>query len=244
MSNSPLRARGAVHRGMLLFAAPIFCAATGLYLGATLALLPPGPAWIVSGGAFLGIAATTYRAMPLDERRRPFGLANAVTLARAAMIGLLIGVAAVPSALGAWAIAGLAATALALDAIDGPIARRTGRASAFGARFDMEVDSLFALAAALLLWRTGRLDAWILLIGLPRYAFLLAGRLYAPLRQPLPPRRRRRILCAIQGIALVMALAPIVPPVAAQYIAGMALVMIGGSFAIDILWLLRQPRAE
>lgn len=243
MSYSSLRATGAALLGTPLGAAPILCAAAGLHLAATAALLPPGPAWIVSGAAFLGIAAAAYHSMPVDERRRNFSLANAVTLLRAGMIAVLLGIAAVPSSTGAWAIAGLAAAALALDAVDGPVARKTRRATAFGARFDMEIDGLFALTAALLLWRTGRLDAWILLIGLPRYAFLLAGRLYAPLRRPLPPRQRRRALCAIQGVALAAALAPIVPPGGATLVAATALLLICGSFALDILWLLRRNRA-
>ena len=240
MSSSAFRATAAAHRGRPLRAAPVLCAASGLHAAATLLLLPPGPAWIVGVGAFLGVAALTYLAMPLDDRRRPFGFANAITLLRAAMIAALFGIAADPSSTGPWAIAGLATAALALDAVDGPIARRTGRAGAFGARFDMEVDGLFALAAALVLWRTGRLDAWILLIGLPRYAFLAAARLHAPLRRPLPPRRRRRVLCAVQGAALVVALAPVVSPGLAILIAALALALIGVSFAIDIRWLLRR----
>ncbi len=232
----------ATPRGFPFRAAPTLGAAAVVQCAATAILLPPGPAWIAGTGVFLGIAALTFRALPPDDRQRPFGFANAVTLLRAAMIAVLFGIGAAPGAVGGWAIAGLAAAALALDAIDGPIARRTGRASAFGARFDMEIDALFAFAAAFLLWRSGRLDAWVLLIGLPRYGFLLAGRLCAPLRQPLPPRQRRRILCAIQGLALVAALMPIVPVDAAATIVALALLLIGGSFAIDILWLMRRSR--
>ena len=40
----------------------------------------------------------------------------------------------------------LAAVALALDAVDGWVARRTGTATALGARFDGEVDAFLILA--------------------------------------------------------------------------------------------------
>ncbi len=240
MSNPSLRATGAAHRRNPLGAAPVLCAATGLHFAATSVLLPPGPAWIASGCVFLGIVSMTYQAMPLDERQQRFGLANGVTLLRAGIIAMLLGVATIPAAFGAWTIAALAAIALTLDAVDGPAARKSGRASAFGARFDMETDALFAVVASLLLWRTGRLDAWILLIGLPRYVFVLARRLYAPLRRPLPPRQRRRIFCAIQGMALAAALAPVVPTGDAAIIAALALALTCFSFALDIHWLMRR----
>jgi hypothetical protein len=44
-------------------------------------------------------------------------------------------------------------------------------------------------------------------------------------------------------MALAAALAPIVPPGAATLIAALALLLICGSFALDILWLLRRNRA-
>ena len=243
MSYSSFRATGAALRGNPLGAGPILCAATGLHFAATSVLFPPGPAWIVGGGSFLGIVSMTYQAMPTNERQQRFGLANGITLLRAGMIAILLGVAATPAAFGAWTIAALAAIALTLDAVDGPAARKTGRASAFGARFDMETDALFAVVASLLLWRTGRVDAWILLVGLPRYVFILAGRLYAPLRRPLPPRQRRRIFCAVQGMALAAALAPVVPTGAAAIVAALALALTCLSFALDIHWLLRRNRA-
>ena len=39
----------------------------------------------------------------------------------------------------------LASVALILDGVDGKVARRTRNASAFGARFDMEVDAFLIL---------------------------------------------------------------------------------------------------
>src|SRR4051794_41888784 len=80
--------------------------------------------------------------------RDPLGPASWVTITRAT---LAVGVAALvadsfardtPVAL----LVGLSAVALALDAVDGPLARRTGTATALGARFDGEVDAFLILA--------------------------------------------------------------------------------------------------
>src|SRR5688572_9648329 len=71
-----------------------------------------------------------------------FGLANAATTLRLLLtFSLLIAYERLPQvglALGALSI-------LALDAIDGWLARRLGEASEFGARYDLEADALLVL---------------------------------------------------------------------------------------------------
>src|SRR5262249_59365905 len=125
------------------------------------------------------------------------GVANCVTLTRAAVTALLWGVIG-ETVLGSrasaaeleWLLVAAAAAALLLDGIDGWIARRSGMASDFGADFDLEVDSLFALALALLVYGTGRIGVWVLTGGLMRYVFVFIGWLLsllaAPLRSSLP----------------------------------------------------------
>ena len=44
----------------------------------------------------------------------------------------------------------------ALDGVDGWLARRRGMSSAFGARFDMEIDALLVQVLAILVWRYGK----------------------------------------------------------------------------------------
>ena len=75
------------------------------------------------------------------------GPADRVTLTRATLVG---GVAALtadsfdrPAPVAV--LVALAVVALVLDAVDGQVARRTGTASALGARFDMEVDAFLIL---------------------------------------------------------------------------------------------------
>ncbi len=93
-----------------------------------------------------------------------------------------------------------------LDAVDGRVARRTGTASAFGARFDMEVDAFLILVLSVYVARVGRRVGAA--IGAARYAFVAAGWLLPWLRGPLPPRllaqgRRARS----QGVVLTVAAA-------------------------------------
>ena len=66
----------------------------------------------------------------------------------------------------------LAAVALALDAVDGWVARRT-RTTDEGARFDAEVDAFLILILSAYVARSA--GAWVLVIGAARYVFLAAG---------------------------------------------------------------------
>ena len=126
------------------------------------------------------------------------GPASWVTLARAA---LAAGVAALAVDLAATRalLVALAAVALALDAVDGWVARRTGTATAFGARFDGEVDAFLILALSV--YVAPAYGAWVLAIGAARYVFLAGEWLLPWMRAPLPPRRwrgssrRRRASC-------------------------------------------------
>ena len=103
----------------------------------------------------------------------------------------------------------LAAVALALDAVDGPVARRTGTATALGARFDGEVDAFLILALSV--YVAPAYGAWVLAIGAARYLFLAGEWLLPWMRAPLPPRRWRKVVAATQGIVLTVAAAEVLP---------------------------------
>jgi phosphatidylglycerophosphate synthase len=132
--------------------------------------------------------------------------------------------------------------ALALDWVDGQVARRTGTCSAYGARFDMETDAflilvLSAYAAADLGW-------WVLLIGAARYLLWLAERVLPWLRRPVPPRYWRKVVAAIQGIVLAVAVSGVLP---AAWSAGLlvgALALLAESFGRDVWWLWQSRDAE
>ena len=100
-------------------------------------------AWGTGLACALVIAAALARGVA-RHGTGAFGPASWITLARAA---LAVGVAALAvDPHGPAPIVALAGTALVLDAIDGPIARRTRTESALGARFDGEVDAFLILA--------------------------------------------------------------------------------------------------
>jgi phosphatidylglycerophosphate synthase len=165
-----------------------------------------------------------------------FGVANQVTLGRAAVASLLaglVGEGASPS-VGVLAVV-LGGVAAVLDSVDGPLARATGSSSAFGARFDMETDAVLVLALAALAWQLGKAGPWVLASGLLRYAFVAAGWLLAWMQRPLEPSFRRKAVCAAQMAALVAALA--LNPPASALIAAAALALLCYSFAADTLWL-------
>jgi phosphatidylglycerophosphate synthase len=169
-----------------------------------------------------------------------FGPANQVTTIRAmltAMTAGLVGESARPET----AIAAIAAGAVAtvLDGVDGWIARRTRMASAFGARYDMEVDALLILALAMLVWRHGKAGPWILASGLLRYVFIAAGWAWEWMRGPLEPTPRARAICAIQIASLLLSLLPSIAPPSSGIVAGTGLAALTYSFAVDTMRLWR-----
>jgi phosphatidylglycerophosphate synthase len=207
------------------------------------ALYASGAGLAVAAAGYVIVAAIMLCGLVYSGIAAPFGAANTITLGRAGMIMIVAGFAVDTVSYGAgawWIAASLAACAFLLDGVDGWAARRGGRCTGFGARFDMEVDAVFALVIAAVLWQAGKVGAWVMLIGALRYVFILASVLYPPMLRPLPPSNRRRAVCAFQGGALCIALAPFVSTGAAMGLAGAALLATAASFAIDTVWLLRQ----
>ena len=119
------------------------CAGAGKSaLVSTFAAVPfSGPAACVVGFGLFGLVAAVAidRVVPFHPHAS-FGLANVLTMARAAGAALFAGLALEPGLLAGphawWALAG-AALLLALDGLDGWLSRRQGTASAFGHRHAM-----------------------------------------------------------------------------------------------------------
>ncbi|HTU95349.1 MAG TPA: hypothetical protein VMF14_05875 [Solirubrobacteraceae bacterium] len=220
-----------------LFAQVLLIAGLAVAVSHSGAALSP-TAWavgIASGlitNAALSRGLTYYR----TERLNP---ADWVTLVRAT---LTVGVAAliagsfarhVPVAL----LVALAGIALALDAVDGWVARRT-RSATLGAHFDAEVDAFLIFILSVYVARS--LGAWVLAIGLARYAFLAAGWPLCWLRAELPPRFWRKTVAAVQGVFLVIAAAQVFPAIVNGIIVAVALVLLAESFGRDVWWLWRR----
>ena len=165
-----------------------------------------------------------------------FGPANQITTVRALIVALIAAAIGEPPA-PAFAVGAVVASAAAtlLDGADGWAARRTNMASAFGARYDMEIDALLILALAILVWQFGKAGAWVIASGLLRYAFVAAGWAWEWMRRPLAPTRRARVVCVIQIAALMIALLPGVTPPGSALVSAAGLAAPTYSFSVDTM---------
>lgn len=173
-----------------------------------------------------------------------FGPANGVTLLRLALTAMLLALTIAPAGTALlWLCIGVATATLLLDGLDGRLARKYGSSSPFGARFDMEVDAILICVLALLAWHFERAGVWVLTAGLLRYVFVGAATILPWLRAALPPSIRRKTVCILQSITLLVCMGPIIPAVLAPWIAAGGIALLTWSFAIDVLWLYeRQHR--
>lgn len=182
------------------------------------------------------------------HRFSSFGAANTVTAIRAAMVSFVAAVVLFAEmhradAVVHWALAGLAALALALDGLDGYLARRFRQESELGARFDMEVDAFLILCLSAAVWQLGKAGPWVLLIGLMRYGFVLAQYVQPRLAAPLPPSFRRKLVCVVQVTALCVLMLPVITAPLSIWLAAVALAALAWSFAVDTFYLLRKLEA-
>ncbi len=168
------------------------------------------------------------------------GMCNMVTLLRLVMVAVLV-IAWAAGAAQSWALFAFALVALSLDGVDGWLARRENLTSSFGARFDMEVDAIFALVLALLAFSNGA-GVFVLLLGLPSYLFFGAKFIFPWLDNSLPDLFSRKVVCVAQLTVLIALQVPLdimglLGPLA--FVVAVALVW---SFGRDIIWLARTHR--
>jgi phosphatidylglycerophosphate synthase len=200
----------------------------------------------VTGAAYAFVTALILKRGMSWSGVRVFGPADWVTLARATLVGCVAAVTAASfhRTPRADVLVSIAVAALLLDAVDGHVARRTGTASGFGARFDMEVDSFLVLVLSVYVARS--MGAWVLVIGAMRYAFVAAGWAFPWMRGQLPPRYWRKVVAAIQGAVLVVAAADVLPTPLMVFALAATLALLIESFGRDIVWLWQdavvQPR--
>lgn len=218
---------------------------------AALALVPgvAALAWVLSPpgieialAVFAAGTLLAFRGIGSAYPHDMLGFANAVTLMRLALAAALAGSLAAGAASGvaAWSITAVAAVALALDGADGWLARRQGLVSEFGARFDMEVDSLLAAVLAGIVLLEGKTGPEVLILGLARYLFVGASAVMPWLAAPLPESMRRKAVCVLQIGTLVVLTVPDVAGTGARAMAVVAAAALVWSFACDIRWLARR----
>lgn len=199
------------------------------------------PIALVTGLAF-GAALVLLTEWGLRRCGRPaFGPADWITFARAALAGCAAELIAAGDRPVAWLVA-LAGVALLLDGLDGQVARRTGTASEFGARFDMEVDAFLILLLSIPVSRA--LGPWVLAIGLMRYAFVAASWAMPWLTAPLYPSTARKVVAAVQGVTLVVAVSGVLPTALTFAAVASALAALTWSFGRDVGWLARHRVAD
>jgi len=230
-------AAGVLASGALLLLA--MSAAAALWAGLGAWFVPRALAVFGAG------AVCVWRALSAHAPQPRFGPANGITLLRLGLVALLAAAAFEPvlaTPAGAWVAVALATTAALLDALDGPVARHRREAMDFGARFDMETDALLVAVLCVAVWQLDKAGAWVLASGAMRYAFVLAAGVWPWLERPLPPSRRRKTVCVLQIVFLIVCLGPIVAPAQTAAIAGAGLALLLYSFMADIAWLARHRR--
>ncbi len=200
----------------------------------------PGLSVMWAAIVYAGLAVLLLSHWP--DPGQSLGVANRITLGRALLVAVLAGAVAGFPALAPHTglLALLALLALALDGVDGWAARRWQCESAFGARFDMELDAFLILVLCALLWVLDKAGLWVFAIGAMRYLFVLAMRPWPWLAAPLPPSLRRKSVCVWQVGSLLLCLLPGVRGSFALVLLGTALALLVWSFALDVRWLQRQ----
>lgn len=223
------RARGRLRRQAVTGVAAQ-CALSAL-LWRTVGLGPAG--WLAAAAASVPAWALLVRALR-RAGAATLGPADRVTGARAVLVGGVLALVADGAAGTGFAALVLCVPALILDAVDGKVARRTGTASAVGARFDMETDAFLILVLSVQV--AFAYGAWVLAIGVMRYAFGAAA-LAAPwMRAPVPPSQARKAVAVVQGVVLTAAASGLLPRQPGSVLTGMSLALLVWSFGRDGVW--------
>lgn len=209
-------------------------------LTALLALLGVGAVGWAAGLLCAAVLAVAAERRAVVDGVGTFGPADLVTLTRAtfacAVAGLVAEAFAGTDVVGV--LVPLTVVALALDFVDGRVARRTGTASAYGGRLDGEADAFLILVLSVFVARDH--GVWVLGLGVIRYAYAVAERLVPWMRRPLPPRYWRKVVAAYVGTALALAAADVAPAPATYAGLVLAAVLLAESFGWDVVWLWRR----
>jgi phosphatidylglycerophosphate synthase len=194
--------------------------------------------WI--SGLATGSAAAALLAAARTRSDQPsIHPADWVTLTRAVLAAGVAGLVAEsffrPASI--TAMVTLSVIALVLDAVDGQVARRTGTATPLGGRLDGEVDAFLILLLSIAVSQV--YGSWVLVIGAARYVLLLAGWLIPWLATPLRPRFWRKVVAAVVGIVLTVAVSGVLDRRVGLVAVGIALLLLAESFGRDVIWLVR-----
>jgi phosphatidylglycerophosphate synthase len=236
---SAVRATHPVNQGAIRLATILGVLSTAALLGVVSVVAGLGVAGWIAGLA-TGWAATALIVTARVRSDQPTILpADWITLTRAVLCAGVAGLVATSFGrpVSITALVTLSAVALALDAVDGQVARRTGTATSLGGCFDGEVDAFLILLLSIVVSQD--YGSWVLVIGAARYALLVAGWLIPWLAAPLPPRYWRKVVAAVQGIVLTIAASGVLDRVTGMIAVAVALLLLAESFGRCVIWLYR-----
>ena len=236
---SAVQAIRPVDRGAIRLATILGMLSTAALLGVVSVAAGLGVAgWIVGLASGWGATALIVIARMRSDQPTIFP-ADWITLTRAVLCAGVAGLVAASFGrpVSSTALVTLSAVALALDAVDGQVARRTGTATSLGGHFDGEVDAFLILLLSIVVSQA--YGSWVLIIGAARYALLLAGWLIPWLAAPLPPRHWRKVVAAVQGIVLTIAASGLLDRLTGIIAVAAALLLLAESFGHDVIWLYR-----
>jgi phosphatidylglycerophosphate synthase len=216
-----------------------------LILLGLLAVTPGLTTFGLVAGVIYGIVLIGLLAAGLERNRmRRLGAANAVTLGRAVLVGGVTAIVLTSFSMNinVTMLVVIAGVALALDGVDGQVARRTRTTTKLGARFDMEIDAFLILVLSV--YAGDRFGWWTVALGAYRYLFVAASWVFPWLTAALPPRFSRKTVAAIQGVVLALVTPDLLPHAAALGALVIALGTLTWSFGRDVLWLHRAQRVR
>lgn len=193
------------------------------------------PDWLTAVLSLLVIAIGAGHSSLRHER---WTLADHITTTRLGLI--IVFCALVAGEVGfSWTAVAVGTVALALDAVDGRVARKIGTTRA-GAAYDEAVDALVILLLGIgltPLWGT-----WTVIPGLLFYVFHAVALWRPAWRFPLPTSLRRKSISAAQGVLLLTAGSPLAQALGwiGLLCVAVALALLVWSFAVDVCWLERR----
>jgi CDP-diacylglycerol--glycerol-3-phosphate 3-phosphatidyltransferase len=159
--------------------------------------------------------------------RRSIGLANGLTLLRGGLYAAVLGFVVVPPEAGvAWVAAACYGLGVALDRVDGAVARTVGKQTDLGRRLDMAFDTFGFVAAPLVAVVWGILPVWYLALSAARYCYRAGTGLRRLRGRPVfdpPDDGLSRTLAGVQMAFLTAALVPATPAWLVRWVAPVAL---------------------
>ncbi|MGC1403108.1 MAG: CDP-alcohol phosphatidyltransferase family protein [Thermodesulfobacteriota bacterium] len=150
-----------------------------------------------------------------DEKHpaRALGRADTITLARGFLLACSGGFINIPRPPGwlCWAPGLLYLLAFIGDGLDGYVARKLKRPTAFGRVLDLEFDGLGTLLGSILVITYRQVPAWYLFVGLGHYLFFTgvwARRVRGMTVRPLPVSTFRGLVSGANTVFLALAMTP------------------------------------